>query len=722
MQMAHIPGAKELDQEAEEPKVINQLLKMFQGLVGLPVQQAFALLEGQKYQIIAKHIIDSTLANTKKREYYTKFYTELLRKTQGENPRLRLELITQARKILEEGPMKVAVEMGRKAGVLYAWSSYLWWKEASPHDQKEVMETFLTKKDNISDLPDENVSRRLVTLWESLSDLEDKDKYFHIQQWLRKMTKEWSSKERWSFADWLATLVKRAEIVLAEKELPGDLRQAVELIKGNLYSVYTNLRTWVIDKDTVHQARRAEITEHGDRTLRGKGKISWKKELFKAAPEEFAGAVHWAHEQGITGVGKGGASVPILVLENMYDRDKGAFLEKRMDIENAFLENDFTKKGDDTIIHRDGSHANQVTTRVLGIAPDARCFVRPKNDYIIGARYKHDDDCKHIKIINASFSVADTTDNRERFIQNMLEMATGRVYVQAFGNEHRHPEKFLSYSKGIHSNPQFLEKAILVVSVDRTFGVSSFSNRPRDVWEVPEASMSIPVIDDSVKQMIMDNTVSALGSAVVGFTNPGEAEKSDGTSFAAPTVSGALALVEGMAQQADIDLSAQELKGILLNSARQEIFISEDNGRNGIYLLPTDTSESVISDLNRKAEEAHKAKKTGNVVYKRFDPAQYGRGLLDIGRMTLLAKIYLEKRTRKVQALNDEESWSEVMAKECLAEATIDFLALDKAKQNQAATLIQQAQRLRKAGKSLRGTTAEGRRLAKENPLQETEL
>ena len=124
----------------------------------------------------------------------------------------------------------------------------------------------------------------------------------------------------------------------------------------------------------------------------------------------------------------------------------------------------------------------------------------------------------------------------------------------SLGNEHTEPEEFLmSLDKDIYSNKTFMENAVLVVSVDRNFAISSFSNRPEDVWKYDEEAGGSPWTDQK-KQMVMENTISTLGADVVGLNGPGQFDTRSGTSYAAPAASGALALVQGMGEQVGIEL------------------------------------------------------------------------------------------------------------------------------------------------------------------------
>ena len=413
-----------------------------------------------------------------------------------------------------------------------------------------------------------------------------------------------------------------------------------------LNEILLSFDTFLIQKDEINALR------SDGKNWRGSEKAHDQKELlFEPTPEEFAGAVHWAHERGFLGEGSS-----VLVLESISGKGPPGFPENKVKVYPHSSAN-----------WRSSEHGNQVVSRVLGIAPHSHCIVADPSETIFDNQ--HQNDFKSIKIVNASFAWRKNknSDQNQEKIEKTLEFIKNRVYVHAFGNEHKELAEEESRDLGdICILPDFLSNAILVVSVDRDSSLSDFSNRPQDTADYWHAS-------DKQKQKVMENTISALGDHIVGVNSFGEVGNVSGTSFAAPTVAGALALVEGMGKTAGIELDALELKGVLLNSARQEAFIPKGNyeGYSDFYLPKvsykygqqgTMISDALYEQVKRESLQdksganpsvfKDEVQKNG-IIYKPFDPTQYGRGFLDIRRVMKLAKLYMIQKKKDLKKKGD---------------------------------------------------------------------
>ena len=81
----------------------------------------------------AHAIITETLPSTKNREYYARFYEEILKKAADQNPQIQAALKTIAAQMYYADPAKTPIKEGYAPGALYGWaSSTLWWTTINP--------------------------------------------------------------------------------------------------------------------------------------------------------------------------------------------------------------------------------------------------------------------------------------------------------------------------------------------------------------------------------------------------------------------------------------------------------------------------------------------------------------------------------------------------------------------------------------------------------------
>jgi hypothetical protein len=542
--------------------------------------------------------------------------------------------------------------------------------------------------------------RRFLALWKAFIECKtEEEKRKSIQEWLSNLRLE----KRFS-RSLIRTLVDRATQLDGTLQGDSSVALAVTVIKKGMIVLAHHLEQWV-DKDVLLAQRRRDVDQRGHlmpRLERSRNKslfqLASKKDIFKATPEEFAGAVHWAHTYKTTTgevepiTGKG---VQVLVLESMPEDGDSAFIERSAMV-NADLGLSFAEGAKGQKDRSDAKlHANEVVTRVLGIAPDSQCIVRDTAGDI--GKFLKKRGLDNIKIVNASFGYYKTKDRNEalRKIEKIKDLSKDRVFVEAIGNEHEDVAKYNQYiDVELYHDEKFMENAVLVTNINQDFTLHDSSNRPQDAWEFPRQAKNFwgrlfsSGDTDAQKKLIMDNTISALGADVLGFSGPETFLKVTGTSFSAPTVSGALALIEGMGKKEKIELSAQELKGILLSSARQEAFIPAGGGFAGTYIVPVNTSEKALQRLRALNPSGG----SGTLFYKRFDPAQYGRGFLDIRRMIMLAEVYFQTKKKWPKGGQVEE---------ILEEAIFHFGELERQTLNNAAKLIQERVRYWKGEKSM---------------------
>ena len=472
----------------------------------------------------------------------------------------------------------------------------------------------------------------------------NEEKEDFLQGWLKTLTNNWDAKKRSVVAYWFRTCMEKAAVP-RRKELSPLIRGFDQLAVA--------LEEWV-DKEAVARKRRQG------------GTTDEKEHLFMATPEEFSGAVEGAHKKGIKGKGS-----KIIVLEDINE-EMAAFSEKRMRTEGS--------SGD----LEDTEHGNAVITRILGIAPEAQCLVKSDELLIFQEQYLEDPALKDIKIVNASFSWEKSSKSSNlKKSEKIKRFSQNKLIIKSFGNEHGRPDEYKKLLNDLYADKDFLKNALLVVNIDRNSQVADSSNRPKDAWEYADTLWT-----EEQKRQLMDNTMSALGTGVFGFIGLGEIEKSSGTSFSGPPFAGGLALVESMGKKEGVDLSAQELKGIALKSARKEAFIPGDDGHKGIFIVANDMPEEEFKRLQKAAP--------AGVVYERFDPALYGCGFLDIRRMTVFAEAYI---AQKKQDLGFVEKRVEAIIKKRLESAERTMIAWDKKTSVESAGKIKQAYREWKARK-----------------------
>ena len=135
-----------------------------------------------------------------------------------------------------------------------------------------------------------------------------------------------------------------------------------------------------------------------------------------------------------------------------------------------------------------------------------------------------------------------------------------------------------------------------------------------------------------------------------------------GTSFAAPTIVGSMALLKSKYPY----LSFVEIKEILLESAEKNFFKSlPGNGNKGIFVY--DPDEGILP------------KDKDGVTFERFSPEFYGRGVLSLMRAFIFADTYIKMK----------EAYPRYSSSELLDRSRNEFKRELGKIQNKAATKIQ---------------------------------
>lgn len=340
-----------------------------------------------------------------------------------------------------------------------------------------------------------------------------------------------------------------------------------------------------------------------------------KREVFKSSPAEFSGALEWFHKNHILGDG-----ITILVFENNTTDHPYLQSEKISQIHAQKKEEKSTEKNLD--------HATIVVSVLQSVAPHAFLSITPsialsiKSSSLLNTIEKS-------QIINQSlgFSKIEEVFDYIEKIKIILGIGTPKLILQSAGNSGRSlSDMYAPYPKpqegpngtwiskqGAYNEwlryadhralieylkvPEIQKKMIIVGAVDQNYERSSFSNYPGE------------------RKIIQENFLCTLGREVASMRYK-SFEYVKGTSVAAPIVTGAAALLMNMYPS----LSAEDIKECLLESADRDFVIEKpDNSLTFIYDSEGPTPD--VSHLERKGYQ---------IILKPFDPAEYGKGILNL--------------------------------------------------------------------------------------------
>lgn len=174
------------------------------------------------------------------------------------------------------------------------------------------------------------------------------------------------------------------------------------------------------------------------------------------------------------------------------------------------------------------------------------------------------------KVINCSFGRTNGSPKiaaaYERFFRKMARDHPDVLFVCSAGNDGVDVDGSTRFPSGHR-----LGNMITVGAVHNDGRITDFTNRATNNYEV---------------------TLAAPGKdAVVGMQAGGGAEKQDGTSFAAPHVTAAAAILKSI----DPTLSAAKIKNLLVQSARRELIVPGPGGGKAARIIPATVGGKMLA-------------------------------------------------------------------------------------------------------------------------------
>lgn len=210
-------------------------------------------------------------------------------------------------------------------------------------------------------------------------------------------------------------------------------------------------------------------------------------------------------------------------------------------------------------------------------------------------------------------------DDAQAQLHKYVKLFQGKLRILSFGNFYRQEEWRHYALPSLVTEDTFLSQTILVINITRENRLFPSSNRPdetlkelmQDVME-KGGTQDARVIDQQLRK-VQEASLCAVGTHVWSAGAHNSYEWHTGTSMAAPMVTGVAALIEGEHP----DFCANDIRECLLYAAKRTFVIGEGESAIHVVDLPQD-------QIQRLREEER-----GGRQYAAFDPAQYGRGILD---------------------------------------------------------------------------------------------
>jgi len=210
-------------------------------------------------------------------------------------------------------------------------------------------------------------------------------------------------------------------------------------------------------------------------------------------------------------------------------------------------------------------------------------------------------------------------DDAQEQLHKYVKLFQGKLRILSFGNLYEQEEWRYYALPSLVTEDTFLNQTILVINVTRENRLFPSSNRPdetlkelmQDVME-KGGIQDTRVIDQQLGK-VQEASLCAVGTHVWSASAHSSYEWHTGTSMAAPMVTGVAALIEGEHP----DFCANDIRECLLYSAKRTFVIGEGESAVHVVDLPQD-------QIQRLREEERRGRE-----YAAFDPAQYGRGILD---------------------------------------------------------------------------------------------
>ena len=317
---------------------------------------------------------------------------------------------------------------------------------------------------------------------------------------------------------------------------------------------------------------------------------------------EMSGALHWAHRQGIQGQG-----VDVLVLEKTSQT-------YHADIDRRVVERHKSSWGN--LSPEKDLHATSVLSTLLQVAPQASptlASIQAASDVSTFVTRKG----AAFPIINRSIGVlgADGFEVNYSHCNYILTLTPDSLLVNSFGNSGKYEEALSNFDRlaaDIQTNP---------ITRRLIYAKSITPNR--------SAGFVNAKINKDANKLINHITLCAMGSKVLVATEGVMYAYTNGTSFSAPIISGAAALIKGKYPH----FTAEQLQQVLLESA-DRTFLYRPNVKGYVNTLCLVFDPAEVADVKELQKNP-----SLNYLNISFDPDIYGKGVLNIRNALIYADL-----------------------------------------------------------------------------------
>lgn len=361
-------------------------------------------------------------------------------------------------------------------------------------------------------------------------------------------------------------------------------------------------------------------------------------------PEQFAGAVEWAHKKSITGVGE----TAIIIEYFPQGVEKNAKNDLKERVVSVASPNESEEEKMIPSAFFSAAHGSWVLSILSKIAPASNFVIMSPADLPnltktptsleVSLPGDWKDKLTHSRVINFSFgginreekfrinqnksTPAELKELRERIstmcqqIKNLAQLGTAKLIVVSSGNDNQdlsnpfprlsEKEKVYDVAFSLATDLEVQDTLIMVGSLSSSYDLSLFSNYPGH------------------NKTVQDRFLCTLGETTVS-----------GTSFSAPIVSGAALLLK----DAYPFLTMAEVQETLLESASKNFFIDKGNRRGKFVYDPQDGKPTLAS---------FKGADLDDILMEEFNPIFYGKGVLDLRAAFIYGELLRKNKHRRL--------------------------------------------------------------------------